>query len=419
MNTWKKTFFTIYAGQAFSIIGSSAVQFAMIWYLTELTASAVTLSVAAIFGFLPGLLFSSFAGVYIDRNKKKTVMVIADGGIAVSSAILAVAFCMPSPPAVWLIYAMLFVRGVGSVFHSISMQAAIPLFVPDTELVKAGGWAQFVNGSGNLIGPALGALLMTYMDMAYVMLVDVVGAAFAIICLLLIKIHDPKKTYRAEESPDFWREFKHGLRVLKGNKALYRATPFYVLTGFLYMPVNAMFLLLVAIHYGGTELQAGYVEVAAAVGAIAGSVLIGLCGEIQRKLQVFSFSVTTIGLCVIIIGALPASLFWLCVVFSLCIGIGIPFFNVPFYAFMQKSIPPDELGRVTSLLYMLCCFVNPLGLIIAGPAGDIIGANRLFVGIGILLFLNGLLSIIMVRKPETEYLTSLQREKKDAGGLTA
>ncbi len=409
MIVWKKKFFTIYAGQAFSIIGSSAVQFAIIWYLTKLTGSTVTLSIAAIVGFLPGLIFGSFAGVHIDRNKKKTVMMVADGGIAVSSLILAAAFLMPSSPPTWIIYLMLFVRGIGSVFHSISMQAAIPLFVPEKELVKAGGWAQFVNGAGNLIGPAFGALLITYVDMEYVMFVDVIGAAFAIICLLLVKINDPKKEYKAEEPPDFWKEFKHGLHVLKRNKPLYRATPHYILTGFLYMPVNAMFLLLIATHYGGTELQASYVEIAAAVGAILGSVLIGFCGEIKRKLHVFSLSVAAIGICILIIGALPPSLFGVCIIVTLCVGIGIPFFNVPFNAFGQESILHEELGRVTSLLYTLSCFAYLLGLIIAGPIGDIIGVDSLFVWIGAALFVNGVLSIVMVRKPETEYLLSTKK----------
>lgn len=402
----------IYTGQAFSIIGSAAVQFAIIWYLTKLTGSAVTLSIAAIVGFLPGIFFGSFAGVHIDRNKKKTVMMLADGGIALSSMVLAAAFLMPAPPPTWIIYLMLFARGIGSVFHGISMQAAIPLFVPESELVRAGGWAQLVNGAGNLIGPALGALLIAYMDMEYVLLVDIVGAAFAIICLLLVKIDDPKKEYQSNEKPNFWKEFGHGLNALKKNKPLRRAAPHYVLTGFLYMPVNAMYLLLVAAHYGGTELQASYTEIAAAIGVMLGSVLIGFFGQIKRKLGMFSYSVMGIGFCVLMVGALPASLFWLCVLFTLLIGIGMPFFNVPLNAFMQESIPPEELGRVTSLIYTLCYIANPLGLILAGPVGDMFGVDRLFVGIGTALLINGLLCLVLVRKPETAYLASMAQAKE-------
>ncbi len=51
-NSWKKIFYIIYTGQAFSIIGSSAVQFSIIFYLSMRTGSATVLGIAAIMGFL-------------------------------------------------------------------------------------------------------------------------------------------------------------------------------------------------------------------------------------------------------------------------------------------------------------------------------------------------------------------------------
>ena len=143
MNTaknWKKKFSIIYLGQAFSIIGSSAVQFAIMIYLALETQSGTTLSIASIAGFLPGALLGSYAGVKIDRNRKKTVMMVADGAIAVSSLILAFIFMQTSTPSHLIIYIILFIRGIGTCFHGISMSAAIPLFVPREELIKAGGW---------------------------------------------------------------------------------------------------------------------------------------------------------------------------------------------------------------------------------------------------------------------------------------
>jgi len=399
-SNWKKRFFIIYLGQTFSIIGSAAVQFAIIWHLTQQTGSAVTLSVAAIVGYLPGIIFGSFAGVYIDRKKKRSVMIMADGGIAVSSFVLALAFLITDAPLPVLIYAVLFIRGIGTVFHGIAMQAAIPLFVPEAELVKAGGWGQFVNGAGNLIGPALGAFLIAAMEMEHVMLVDILGAILAIVCLMSVKLYDPKKEYTKEENPDFRAEFRQGLSALRQNIPLYRALPHYIMTGVLYMPVNALFMLLVVFHYGGSELEASYMAIAAGLGVIIGSVVIGLFGSMKRKLAVFSVATAVIGIFVMIIGLLPASLFWLGVIVVLILCAIIPFFNVPFGAYAQESVPKEELGRVTSLIYTLCYIGNPLGVAIAGPVGDAVGVDRLFVFIGILLFFNGLVCLLRIRKPE-------------------
>ena len=67
LHSWKKQFAIIYAGQAFSLVGSAAVQFAIIWQLTVQTESAITLTVAAIVGFIPNMVLGPFAGVWIDR----------------------------------------------------------------------------------------------------------------------------------------------------------------------------------------------------------------------------------------------------------------------------------------------------------------------------------------------------------------
>ena len=403
-NTWKKRFFIIYLGQTFSIIGSAAVQFAIIWHLTQQTGSAVTLSAAAIAGYLPGILFGSFAGVYIDRKRKRSIMVMADGGIALSSLVLAIAFLLTEAPASALIYAILFIRGIGTVFHGIAMQAAIPLFVPEAELVRAGGWGQFVNGAGNLIGPALGALLIANMSMEHVMLVDILGAIFAIICLMSVKLHDPKKEYTKGENPAFGAEFRQGFVALRQNIPLFRSLPHYILTGVLYMPVNALFMLLVVSHYGGSELEASYMEIAAGGGVILGSVVIGQFGAMKRKLSVFSASIALGGIFTMITGLLPPSMFWIGVLVVLLLCVLVPFFNVPFGAYAQESVPKEELGRVTSLIYTLCYIGNPLGIAVAGPIGDVIGVDRLFVYIGILLFFNGLICLFRIRGPEQNYV---------------
>ena len=63
-DNWKKHFITIYAGQAFSLLGSSAVQFAVIWWLTIQIKSAITLTLATFSAFMPNMLIGPFVGVW-------------------------------------------------------------------------------------------------------------------------------------------------------------------------------------------------------------------------------------------------------------------------------------------------------------------------------------------------------------------
>src|SRR5512137_30443 len=91
---WLGRFLAIWSGQAVSVIGSALVQFALIWYLTITTGSATVLAIAAIMGIVPQILLTPFAGVYVDRWKRRFTMIGADGLMALSTLALVVLFAL-------------------------------------------------------------------------------------------------------------------------------------------------------------------------------------------------------------------------------------------------------------------------------------------------------------------------------------
>ena len=86
---WKTRFFTIWTGQAFSLFGSNLVQFALVWWLTQLTGSATVLATASLAAIVPEVILSPIAGAYVDRWNRRVVMIVADGLIALASLGLA------------------------------------------------------------------------------------------------------------------------------------------------------------------------------------------------------------------------------------------------------------------------------------------------------------------------------------------
>jgi len=79
---WKRRFFTIWTGQAFSLFGSSLVQFALIWWITQKTGSATILATATMVALLPQIFLGPIAGALIDRWNRRLVLIVADGSIA-------------------------------------------------------------------------------------------------------------------------------------------------------------------------------------------------------------------------------------------------------------------------------------------------------------------------------------------------
>jgi DHA3 family macrolide efflux protein-like MFS transporter len=113
---WKSRFFKIWSGQAFSIIGSQLVQFALIWYLTIDTGSATVLATAAMVGTLPQLILGPFVGDLVDRWNRRRIMRLADSTITVFIILLALRFAL-NDVDVWHIYMLMFVRSLAASFH--------------------------------------------------------------------------------------------------------------------------------------------------------------------------------------------------------------------------------------------------------------------------------------------------------------
>ncbi|HKM43368.1 MAG TPA: MFS transporter, partial [Limnochordia bacterium] len=187
MQNWRRTFITIWAGQAVSILTSSVLQMAIVWYVTQRTGSAALLSLATLIGFLPQAVLGMFIGVYIDRYNRKTVMIVADLLIALAGLVLVIVGAFGEIP-LWLIYVVLFFRSIGAAFHTPALQAITPSIVPKTQLTQYAGFAHGFKSLSMVISPALAAVLFSIWDLNIVILLDVFGALFAMGALLLVKL---------------------------------------------------------------------------------------------------------------------------------------------------------------------------------------------------------------------------------------
>ena len=106
MENWKKTFAVIWSGQLASILSSSVVAFAIIFWVSLETGSAQVLALAAIAGMLPQSLLGPLVGVYVDRWDRKWTMILADSFIALCTLLLAILFWL-DVARMWHIYVLL------------------------------------------------------------------------------------------------------------------------------------------------------------------------------------------------------------------------------------------------------------------------------------------------------------------------
>lgn len=380
--SWKRTFFTIQSGQAISLITSSALQMALIFYLTEKTNASMTLALATLVGFLPQGVLGLFIGGWIDRHSRKRIMIGADLFIAAVSALLAVISAFLDPP-VWVVLAILFLRSIGSAFHTPSINAVTPLIVPTDKLAKCTGYIQSLQSVSSIVSPALGALLYAQCTLTEIIALDVVGAVIASIAVMLVKIPNIDVA-NIPQSEGVLAGAKEAYRILAQQKGLLTLLWMGALYMFAYMPINALFPLISMNHFGGTTWHVAMSESVFAAGMLLGGIVLGVWGGFQRKTTTVLLSIAVMGIALLIAGILPASGFIAFVVCCAIMGFSAPFYGVQ-TAIYQEMVSPEYLGRVFSLSLSTMSLAMPLGLIAAGCFADMTGVETWFAISGIFI----------------------------------
>lgn len=380
--SWKRTFFTIQSGQAISLITSSALQMALIFYLTEKTNSSMTLALATLVGFLPQGVLGLFIGGWIGRHSRKRIMIGADLFIAAVSALLAVISAFLDPP-VWVVLAILFLRSIGSAFHTPSINAVTPLIVPTDKLAKCTGYIQSLQSVSSIVSPALGALLYAQCTLTEIIALDVVGAVIASIAVMLVKIPNIDVA-NIPQSERVLAGAKEAYRILAQQKGLLTLLWMGALYMFAYMPINALFPLISMNHFGGTTWHVAMSESVFAAGMLLGGIVLGVWGGFQRKTTTVLLSIAVMGIALLIAGVLPASGFIAFVVCCAIMGFSAPFYGVQ-TAIYKEMVRPEYLGRVFSLSLSTMSLAMPLGLIAAGCFADMTGVETWFAISGIFI----------------------------------
>jgi DHA3 family macrolide efflux protein-like MFS transporter len=213
---WATRFFAIWVGQQISLIGSTLAQFALVWWLTQTTGSATILAIAVAIATLPNIFLGPFVGALVDRWSRRIILIVADGAVAVASALLAVLF-WSGAIQIWHVYVILLVRALGTTFHWPAMAATTPLMVPDQHLPRVAGLNQAIGGAVDIIAPPLGALLLGLLALHQIMLIDVVTAALAILPLLFIPVPQPPRLASSDDvKSTIWADMGAGFHYVWG-----------------------------------------------------------------------------------------------------------------------------------------------------------------------------------------------------------
>jgi DHA3 family macrolide efflux protein-like MFS transporter len=396
---YQTKFAILWTGQGISMISSTVLQMAIIWYITQKTGSAAVLSAATVAGFLPQAVLGVFIGALVDRYDRKKILILSD--LFVAAAAMALFFTGGGQDIpVWLIITVLSVRSVGLAFYRPALESIVPLIIPRGELAAYAGFAQGFKSISMLASPALAALLYPIWGLKNIVLLDAFAALLAVSVFLLVRVEQPPR--RADDKKtDILAEVGQGIALVRRDAVMSRVMAVGALYALIYSGVGTLFPHITMNYFGGGVAQSSLVEIVFASGMLLGSLILGVLGKKVRHMPAITISIAAYGSCALLAGLQPPAGLAVFVAAAGIMGIANPFFMGVQLAVFQTRTEQEYLGRILSLNHSLAMLARPVGLAISGSFADVIGVNRWFAVAGAAAIVLSACSLLIWRAPQS------------------
>ena len=339
----------LFAGQTISQIGDSLNKVALLWFVYEMTGSALKMTVVGLLQTLPPLLFGPLIGVYLDRVRKKPVMIGVDLLRTLMVLLIPVLYAMGALTLDRL-YILVFATAIFSTVFGPALTSAVPLIVAKDRLVAANALLQTTTNVGLLVGPAVSGLGIALIGAQNVLYVDAATFFISALCLFPIRMH---------ETLDRSRVTGNGLTggitsdLLAGFRFVFveqKTVLMLMLTATLYSVGISAFIFLLPVFakevLGVGPVQLGWLWSALGVGMLLASLSLTSVtqGDVSWRLRFMSGALAIGGLAVAALGFLDAPVAAGALI--AVIGGSTAMFTPLVWTMLQELTPTHLLGRV-------------------------------------------------------------------------
>jgi MFS family permease len=378
-----RDFTKLWVGQTISKVGSQVTLLALpITAAVTLSATSLQMGVLSALGSVPALLFGLFAGVWVDRTRRRPVLIWTDLGRALALAIIPLSAVL-GMLRVEMLYIVAFIAGAFGLLFDVAYRAYLPSLVGRQQLVRANSQLELSASVAEIIGPGAAGGLLQLVGAPFAIAVDAFSFLVSSFSISLIRAPEPE--VKQVDAPfDLGREIKEGLhQVFKQSsmRALAGCLASLSLFNAIFEAVQILFLTRqVGLSAGWLGLIFASGSVGFVLGALVADRLTGWIGIGRGML----YAVVLLGasdLLVPLIGLL--SQFWLVVlllvVAQFAFGLSLTIFRIG-HVSLRQSLTPDHLqGRMNATLNVLTWGIVPVGGLLGGVLGEVIGLSLTLV----------------------------------------
>ncbi len=377
-------FLKLWGAETVSQFGTQISQLALpLLAILVLDASAFEVGALVTVQFLPFLLFTLPAGVWVDRVRRKPVLIAGDLGRAVLLATIPVAYAGGVLTLVQL-YAVGFLVGACTVFFDVAYQSYLPSLVTREQIIDGNSKLEISRSTAQLSGPGLGGVLVQLLTAPYAVLVDAASYLGSVLFLVRIEASEPVRELVHEDGtrPSLWSDLKVGLRFVLGNPNLRAQAGCTATSNFFFEVGFAIVIVYFVRELGLSPGTIGIVLSVAGLGSLAAAL------TATRLSSRFGIGPTTIGVTLLqcpaflLIALAPKSapLPFLLLGGPLLLYAAIVY-TITQVSYRQAICPPHLQGRMNSVMRFLVFGTIPLGSLVGGALAGVIGLQEtLLVG---------------------------------------
>ncbi|GMV49953.1 MFS transporter [Nitrospirales bacterium NOB] len=396
-----KDFGCLWAGQVISQIGDGLNKVALLWFVYELTGSALKMTAIGLLQTIPPLVFGPLIGVYLDCLPKKTVMIVVDILRALMVLLIPLFYTLDMLTLERL-YVLVFLISIVSTVFGPALASAVPSIVQRSQLTTANAFLQSTTNIGVLLGPAISGLGIALIGAQNVLYVDAATFFVSALCLLPIHVRDTRKVKGMEAlSTPVIQDMMVGFRfVFLQHRVVFAL----MITAVLYnLAISAFVFLLPVVakellQVGPMEL--GWLWSALGVGMLAASLWLARTpqGTFQDRVGKIGRSLAIGGMAVCALGLIQTPVLFSTFLLIIVIGGTTSLFYPVVWAMLQEVTPEHLLGRVFTTFSTGGMASAMVGMAGFGWAADAIGPAASLIGIGLLLLLTAMVTVHVSRR---------------------
>lgn len=361
-----KTFILFWLSQCISQLGSAMTGFALILWTYEQSSSVMSVSLISFCSYIPYIIVSLFAGVFVDRHNTKLIMLASDS-IAALCTLTVLVLTVKGKLSLCNIYAVNVVIGFMNAFQQPAAAVAIGKMVPKEKLSNVSGMNSFSSNLVSVLNPVIAAFVYSFGGLKIILMIDILSFLCAFF-ILIFAVHISEE-YKNKEKSFAFLDLIVGFKFLKNEKGLFFIMLTLAIMNFFSRLTYENILPPMILSRSGSNLTLGIVNAVMGIGGIVGGIVVSAGKGLKNKVKMIYFYAAVsfvLGDLMMAVGRNLAT--WSLAAFAA--SFPIPFIMAGQNLIMYEKVPEKMQGRIFAARNAIQFSSIPLGILLGGFLSD-------------------------------------------------